>query len=98
MSLGMKSIIEGGFAGYGVVQQRGDKHKRRQTNPLDQVLVLACEAGVSIEPGARAPGKQKTIKLRAHEMGGSPSPVQLLAIAQDRSIARLRGLEKLWCF
>ena len=36
MSLGMKSIIEGRFAGCGVVQQRGHKHNAAEQNPLDQ--------------------------------------------------------------
>ena len=32
--------------------------------------LLACEAGVSIKPGAQAPGPEP-IKGKAHEMGGS---------------------------
>jgi hypothetical protein len=36
------------------------------------LLLETCEAGVSIKPGAKAPGPEP-IKGKAHEMGGSLS-------------------------
>jgi hypothetical protein len=48
-------------------------HLRRRKRPVSNALatkVLACEAGVSIEPGAQAAGT-KTEGARAHEMSDS---------------------------
>jgi hypothetical protein len=57
---------------------------RRTEGALHKEAVLACEAGVSIKPGARAPGNEIHIKVGACEAGES---------AINRcSVTRLHGL------